>query len=178
MNWDAIGAIGEVAGAIAVVITLFYLAVQTKRNAAAISSESARAAETAMSEFNRELAKDPELLKVIVKSYESDGEDYTSEEWHRFTQLGRSWLHLMQMQYLQQTLGSAPSEQVTAHLRIIRTYSSTLPVWKKFWEAEQKSKAWLPEFIEAVDSMEVGAMGSSGVGQGQPPPNKSLESDA
>ena len=30
MNWDAIGAVGEVAGAVAVVITLVYLAIQIK----------------------------------------------------------------------------------------------------------------------------------------------------
>ncbi len=32
MNWDAIGAIGEVVGAIAVVATLFYLAFQIRQN--------------------------------------------------------------------------------------------------------------------------------------------------
>ena len=32
MNWDAIGAIGEIIGAIAVVATLFYLAVQIRQN--------------------------------------------------------------------------------------------------------------------------------------------------
>ena len=33
MNWEAIGAVGEVTGAIAVVITLVYLAIQIKSNA-------------------------------------------------------------------------------------------------------------------------------------------------
>ena len=32
MNWDAIGAVGEVVGAAAVVVTLAYLAVQIRRN--------------------------------------------------------------------------------------------------------------------------------------------------
>lgn len=32
MNWDAIGAVGEVVGAIAVVATLFYLALQIRQN--------------------------------------------------------------------------------------------------------------------------------------------------
>ena len=32
MNWDAIGAIGEIIGAIAVVATLGYLAVQIRQN--------------------------------------------------------------------------------------------------------------------------------------------------
>lgn len=33
MNWDAIAAIGEIAGAVAVVATLFYLAVQVRQSA-------------------------------------------------------------------------------------------------------------------------------------------------
>jgi hypothetical protein len=32
MNWDAIGAIGEIVGALAVLITLIYLAMQIKQN--------------------------------------------------------------------------------------------------------------------------------------------------
>ncbi len=38
MNWDAIGAIGEIVGATAVVITLVYLALQTRHSAAATQS--------------------------------------------------------------------------------------------------------------------------------------------
>ncbi len=44
MNWDAIGAIGEVCGAIAVVVTLFYLASQIRQNTNALKSESRQAA--------------------------------------------------------------------------------------------------------------------------------------
>ena len=36
MNWDAIGAIGEVVGALAVFITLGYLAVQIRQNTKAV----------------------------------------------------------------------------------------------------------------------------------------------
>ena len=32
MNWDAVGAIGEIVGALAVVITLVYLAIQVRQN--------------------------------------------------------------------------------------------------------------------------------------------------
>ena len=34
MNWDAIGAVGEVLGALAVVLTLAYLAIQIRQNTA------------------------------------------------------------------------------------------------------------------------------------------------
>ena len=32
MNWEAIGAVGEIVGAVAVVGTLFYLAIQIRQN--------------------------------------------------------------------------------------------------------------------------------------------------
>jgi len=32
MNWEALGAIGEIVGAVAVVVTLVYLAVQIRQN--------------------------------------------------------------------------------------------------------------------------------------------------
>jgi len=38
MNWDAIGAIGELVGSAAVVITIAYLAIQTKSNTKATQS--------------------------------------------------------------------------------------------------------------------------------------------
>jgi len=40
MNWDAISAIGEILGAIAVVATLGYLAVQIRQNTTALSVSS------------------------------------------------------------------------------------------------------------------------------------------
>ena len=40
MNWEAIGAVGEVLGAIAVVITLGYLAVQVRHAKAATADQS------------------------------------------------------------------------------------------------------------------------------------------
>ena len=40
MNWEAIGAVGEVGGAIAVVVTLVYLAGQLKQNTNALRSTS------------------------------------------------------------------------------------------------------------------------------------------
>jgi hypothetical protein len=40
MNWDAIGAVGEVGGAVAVVVTLIYLAGQLRQNTNALRSAS------------------------------------------------------------------------------------------------------------------------------------------
>ena len=42
MNWEGIGAVGEILGAIAVMITLGYLAVQIRQNARAMNTHSRR----------------------------------------------------------------------------------------------------------------------------------------
>jgi hypothetical protein len=44
MNWDAIGAMAELLGAIAVVATLAYLSVQLRQNTASVRASSARSA--------------------------------------------------------------------------------------------------------------------------------------
>jgi hypothetical protein len=50
MNWEAIGAIGEIAGSLAVFVTLIYLGQQIKQNT---KSQSIATYEAAMSGFNR-----------------------------------------------------------------------------------------------------------------------------
>ncbi len=64
MNWDAIGAIGEVVGAIAVVATLVYLAVQLRQNTRSVQL----AAETGLSEKHADWAahvvNNPDLGRI------------------------------------------------------------------------------------------------------------------
>jgi hypothetical protein len=50
MNWEAIGAIGEIIGAVAVVGTLWYLAVQIRHSS---NQSTANMASTVLNEFNR-----------------------------------------------------------------------------------------------------------------------------
>ena len=42
MNWEAIGAVGEVAGAVGVILTLAYLARQMRVNTVALQNETTR----------------------------------------------------------------------------------------------------------------------------------------
>ncbi len=67
MNWDAIGAIAETLGAVAVVVTILYLARETRRGAQAINATSARDAAQQISEWHREVARDPELKRILLR---------------------------------------------------------------------------------------------------------------
>jgi hypothetical protein len=62
MNWEAIGAIGEIGGALGVIITLVYLSVQLRQNAKASRLAAIQAASENSSRFSEMLASDNELV--------------------------------------------------------------------------------------------------------------------
>ncbi len=59
MNWEAISAVGELVGAIAVVATLIYLAVQIRRGTSATQAASVQAAAALDHEFLMTVGSDP-----------------------------------------------------------------------------------------------------------------------
>jgi len=75
MNWEAIGAIGEIIGAVAVVVTLAYLAVQV-RNSTRIARSATRQAiaETAM-EHGTHLISDRDLMNALLRDFKGQDQD-------------------------------------------------------------------------------------------------------
>ena len=65
MDWNAIGAVGEILGALAVVATLFYLTRQLKQNSQQIRLSSSQVASNTYSGRMREVLMDPDLLRVF-----------------------------------------------------------------------------------------------------------------
>lgn len=65
MNWEAIGAIGEIGGALGVIVTLAYLAVQLRQNTKASRLAAIQAASENSSRFSEMLAADAELSELV-----------------------------------------------------------------------------------------------------------------
>ena len=84
MNWNAIGAIGEVLGAVAVFITLAYLAIQIRQNTRSVSTSVYESAMSGFNEVMRDISTNGELASIVRRG----GLDPTSlseEELFRFT---------------------------------------------------------------------------------------------
>jgi len=64
VNWDAIGAIGEVVGAIAVVTTLIYLSTQVRQSNRMSQAESLRSIANSFTSIAMEVAKSSDLRRV------------------------------------------------------------------------------------------------------------------
>ncbi len=84
MNWEALGAIAALLGAIGVIVTLVYLAVQIRQN----NHQLRGAATTAVYEYQRTLTEmlssDPELYKIALRGNE-DIASLSPWEQQRFT---------------------------------------------------------------------------------------------
>jgi hypothetical protein len=85
MNWEAVGAVGEIVGAVAVVATLIYLARQMNQNSSALRSTTAqRANEMAISVYNPIAANEDGLAELLLRGLQ-DPKALSDLEMARFT---------------------------------------------------------------------------------------------
>jgi hypothetical protein len=65
MNWEALGAIGELVGASAVLITFIYLAVQIRQNTTAVATSTYESVMTGFNDINVVVASHPALASLL-----------------------------------------------------------------------------------------------------------------
>jgi hypothetical protein len=66
MNWEALGAIAELLGAVGVVVTLFYLAVQIRQNTKSVRAATFQETMRDVSSLADLTTKDPDLARVYL----------------------------------------------------------------------------------------------------------------
>ncbi len=74
MNWEAIGAIGEILGAAGVIVTLAYLAVQMRQSNRLAKRAAIQGVLAGRAEMNRFIASDPALTELFWRGMESPDE--------------------------------------------------------------------------------------------------------
>jgi hypothetical protein len=126
VNWDAIGAIGEVLGAVGVIITLVYLSVQLRQNTRAMRGQTHGTRTTHIIEMNTVLMDSQWYWEVLEKLAErlpgrtsplGGNTEATVEDWKeapaslsfaergRFTMVAVTQWHYLQNQALQAERG-------------------------------------------------------------------------
>jgi hypothetical protein len=151
MHWDAISAIGQVAGAVAVVATLLYVARQTTTNTKAVMAQTAREVDLYAAKWHLEVARDPELKRIAVKSFQPTTQEFTAAEWYEFRQFANSLMLVFQVQFIHGQLRVGTKDQVQLYAGIANGLISTFPVWRRYWEEEQRARTFAQGFFEAVN---------------------------
>lgn len=113
MNWEALGAIGEIVGAIAVILTLLYLATQLKQNSA--STRAATYSSTTDGWHTYLQTQTVEDLELIIQ-LASDHGSLTNAEFYRAYYLCRTLFRRMEHDYFQFCAGTFDSETWNAYV--------------------------------------------------------------
>ena len=71
MNWDAIGAVGEVVGAVAVVITLLFIARDIRQNSRSLSIAALRDTTAQWNHWSNMIASSSDLADIVAKGNKS-----------------------------------------------------------------------------------------------------------
>jgi len=149
MNWEAIGAIGEIVGAIAVLLTIVYLADQIKQNTKAVKAATQQAISDATTEVWRNSCID---INRTEKFYEISEKDDRSKAEQSFYV---GWLMQTIRQqaniYLNLKLGSIDNDFVDLNSRLVTLFKN--PIYRKAWLDGDLTNFLITEFRDYVDDL-------------------------
>lgn len=150
MIWDAIGASAEAVGAIAVLITLVYLAIQTRDNVRVQRARAIWDAQQSFVEVN-ELLGDGGIVSDLVyraAAGETALSDFEHYLLHRFV---RGWFQRMEAQFALYTAGILDEE--VWNLR--RNYAKAIlrnPTMRAGWDLDKGNSMFTAAFVESIES--------------------------
>lgn len=134
MNWEAIGAIGEVAGALAVVATLGYLAVQIRQNTSTVLSNTEGASSKAFSDWHARVAHSDDMADIWDKAF-SDETDLTPGEKRKFMWFIAEHFLIVEGVHNQHDLDYLSGHTSSQHERAILGMLNN-PLINRWWVAE------------------------------------------
>ncbi len=156
-----LGALGEFFGSIAVLVTLVYLALQTRQNTMAISAQLEAAALGANQDMYLSIATSNELEEALADDRTTD---MTTNQWRRAVLFG-SLLNSMQWHIHQSRRGLLPTFNEAGAGANVRNFFAAFRSFEGWWEA--RKAIYLPEFVEWVDEQRAKATGQEALGSPQ-----------
>ena len=110
MDWDSVGAIGEIIGAVAVVVSLFYVGSQVKQNATSVRGQTHESITRTMVDVNLLLASDPDLSVAISRA--NAGKELSNEQYQRTLNVLGASLRIAATAHHQHSLGLLDDEEL------------------------------------------------------------------
>ena len=154
MNWDAFGAIGEVIGAAAVVISLIYVSIQVRSGTRALQTTPRDSGFKSVQEWNLAVMADPKL-GWIFQSGSGDFEGLGEDERARYLHLMFSFFKVFENIYLHSLDGVVPPEIWEPNRTMLTVYAAS-PGGRKYWE--ERKAAYDPRFNEVMEGLQPGPL--------------------
>lgn len=135
MNWEAIGAVGEVLGAVVVVASVIYLGVQIKHNTRASRDEAYRDIFTAVSAQFSKMAE-PENNEVLLKGLANFTTLSPSEKF-QFDSLMCAWMTLLESSVISNEADLILDETMENWAHYMRSRFFCYSGFSEWWEHAQ-----------------------------------------
>ena len=132
MNWDAIGAIGEIVGAGAVFVSLVYLAVQIRHSSKTAEDAAFREVFSAVTVLMSDLAND-QNTGVVLKGL-SDFGSLSPTEKYKFDNLFAALATLVESSFMSHEAEFVSEETMENWGYYLRTRYLRYPGWKTWWD--------------------------------------------
>jgi hypothetical protein len=110
MNWEAIGAVGELLGSVLVLLTLVYLAVQTRSINRQTKAETLYTFVAAMADINLHIAQNPQTASVWRRGLDDVNSLSEDERMQFFMYMGQ-YANFWSVMHKLQTDGTLPEDQ-------------------------------------------------------------------
>lgn len=156
MSWEAIGALGEVLGAAAVVATLLYVSRQLHEQARALTTTVRDSAFQQLQEWNYQIMADAELAHLFQQgAATADWEAFSPEERSRLIHAFYSFFKVFENIYVHTREGSAAEEVWDRNCQVFFAYVAK-PGCRRYWNARRATLD--ARFVEVLESLATPAL--------------------
>ena len=148
MDWNAIGAIGEVGGAIGVIVTLIYLAGQLRQNTNALKSASYEHWNTQVAQWGHYQGQHARELAEVRAVTNPD--ELTPEQMNYF--LGEFQIVMSQGEcaFLKHRMGTMDDDVFDARIQAVSDFFELNPLVRLFWQ-NMGQRGYTPDFVSFLD---------------------------
>lgn len=121
MNWEAIGAVGEMIGGAGVIVTLLYLAVQVRHYTAEMRAAASESVAENLREWLLPMIRDPEVSRIFRTGVEG-WEHFGPDEKARFFHIAFVWLKTIEAAHYQLLKGRLDPEVWKGWEAVVTSY--------------------------------------------------------
>ena len=149
MNLEALAQVGEIVGAVAVVVSLIYLAVQVRQNTRAQQTENYSRALERISTIQAALSQDPDMAGIISKGV-ADPAKLTPRQRLQFTWAVYELLGAFEFMFMAARTDSIPDE-IWRRWAAAATWWLSFPGIRTLWDV--RPIPFADSFTEYVDTL-------------------------
>lgn len=153
MNWEAIGAVGEILGAAGVIITLAYLAVQIRQNTKVARSTVRQSIAESAQSLSADIISSPDMAEILIR--DMNGEELTQVESLRMQ--GRCYRDMQHWEniFFQMREGLLPQEEWSGFRNNLAALM-VIPSYREYWKQESSlySKSFQREMAIVLEELE------------------------